>query len=56
MEELYSAAQNFGLVITNESTELHDDPDLNIEICVKIGNELVCTFDGYGNCLYSIFN
>lgn len=56
MEELYSAAQNFGLVITNELTELYDVPDLNIEICVKIGNELVCTFDGYGNCLYSIFN
>lgn len=56
MEELYSAAQNFGLVITNELNELYDVPDLNIEICVKIGNELVCTFDGYGNCLYSIFN
>lgn len=56
MEELYSAAQNFGIVITNELTELYDVPDLNIEICVKIGNELVCTFDGYGNCLYSIFD
>ena len=38
MEELYSAAQNFGLVITNELTELYDVPDLNIEICVKISS------------------